>query len=276
MNWTRDDAVTYFREKADDIETRKKMATEIIGVLIDPGADPTLRNGLLRLTKYDAVSKLSVEKGEAMNDVASSVKAKLKEIGVDDQLITNIESIAEVTVEFFQNSRAFTQPRSAEIMKLVGTFIKLEADQKLIEKDFDMDVNTSSKEVYEFYVENYYNKRGYLALPDKGALGDKAASGALSILAEKEGTPVRVWKSDLRNPGNVYLHYQSHEITEENKDKTLDMIHGGIHYNKLVPNEVPGSDALTTDIGKWKKAARAQDVFTRPYRAMKLSFQNRS
>ena len=122
MNWTRDDAVTYFREKADDIETRKKMATEIIGVLIDPGADPTLRNGLLRLTKYDAVSKLSVEKGEAMNDVASSVKAKLKEIGVDDQLITNIESIAEVTVEFFSKFTCiYTTPicRNHEVSRYI-------------------------------------------------------------------------------------------------------------------------------------------------------------
>lgn len=272
MNWTRKDAVTYFREKADDIETRKKMAPEIIGVLTDPGAAPDLRNGLLRLTKYDAVSKLSVEKGEAMSHVANSVKAKLKEIGVDDRLITNIESIAEVTVDFFRNSREFTQPRSEEIKKLVDTFKKLEAEQKLIGKDFDMDGKTSSKEAYEFYVENYYNKGGYLVLPDKGALGDKAASGALSILAEEKGTPVRVWKRNDANPGIVFLQYQSHEITEENKDKTLDMIHGGIHYNKLVPNEVPDSDTLTTYIEEWKKAARAQDVFKIPYRAMKREF----
>ncbi|MBT5953725.1 hypothetical protein HOG98_03285 [bacterium] len=270
-NWTRQDALDLFRENSKNSEVREKMAPEIAGVLLDHNSDKGLRSLLARKTGYNRVIHASVRIGEDMNDLASAVKERLLELGGDDGRVRNIESIAAINKQFLEklNLKDISEKDINQILKAAVKFRELTTSYDKLFTDFDMNTATSREDVYLAYVNNFYGKGGYLAVPDKSANGDKATSGAISILAEARNTPVRVWKKDPEDPNNVFLQYQTGDITKGNRMNTLDIIHGGIHFNKLVPNQGGLARNLTSTIEDWKKTAGRADIFTVPFRAMK-------
>lgn len=97
-----------------------------------------------------------------------------------------------------------------------------------------------AKEVFEAYVRHYYGgeNSGYLVMPDYD--GDSRTTSVMDVIAEMKGTPIRIWKKVKNKPAEVYLHSIVGEVTKENMDKTVDLIHsgavkheGGNHFNKL-------------------------------------------
>lgn len=95
------------------------------------------------------------------------------------------------------------------------------------EADALLDEIASEKEVFEAYIAEYYDKGGFLVIPDP------ETTGILDIIADWKKIDIYIWKK--RNDQTLYLHgiaKPSHGASQ----KSYHLYHRSAHFNRLRPS----------------------------------------